>query len=625
MMLGLLTLVASSSAGAASGRMPPKGPETAPTQATQRWAAERLLGAPSSAGSASEVPTVGVAENFKIRDHVWLGGRIADADLDFFDHGGRGRFVYVGKRGEGRGVQIVDVTRPQRSRLVATARLARRKLAYEDVAVARIGRRVVLAAGIQDWSFSGRGGLALFDVTRPSRPRKLSFLRVPGFLGVHELDLVVRAGGQALALLAVPFAEGFRVSGEDDKGGDIRVVRVTRPRRPRTLSTWGIVGDSAVPIPGLEGEITRLSQGLGYDPSLFGHSVRAADRGRTAYASYWDGGVLKLDIRRPSEPRLVGRTTFDVADEGNAHSMTPFEAGGRRYILQNDEDYETLSTVIVQSSATGAKRHPGIEFQGLPTTLTETGPVSGEVHDAGDGCEEGDFEGASGKVALFDVSPDFHSGRRPPCRFSRRARLAHAAGAKAVLGNFRGQARPFQFFFNLPRRPDQLAGMPGVVVADIDGVADAIRAEPGPATVTLTPQTPSWGYLRVFSEASGRDADGDGVVEFDQVGTFSDLRHVVGKYPPPRNGTWTIHNTEVLGDRAYSSWYTHGIVALDMRDPTAPTKVGQFVPPTDDERFRGPAEVWGVAVDRDRGLVYASDMQTGLWVIKPTGPAAPST
>ena len=194
-----------------------------------------------------------------------------------------------------------------------------------------------------------------------------------------------------------------------------------------------------------------------------------------------------------------------------------------------------------------------------------------------------------------------------------------------MLGNFRGQARPFQFFFNLPRRPDQLAGMPGVVVADIDGVADAIRAEPGPATVTLTPQTPSWGYLRVFSEASGRDADGDGVVEFDQVGTFSDLRHVVGKYPPPRNGTWTIHNTEVLGDRAYSSWYTHGIVALDMRDPTAPTKVGQFVPPTDDERFRGPAEVWGVAVDRDRGLVYASDMQTGLWVIKPTGPAAPST
>jgi hypothetical protein len=38
----------------------------------------------------------------------------------------------------------------------------------------------------------------------------------------------------------------------------------------------------------------------------------------------------------------------------------------------------------------------------------------------------------------------------------------------------------------------------------------------------------------------------------------------------------------------------------------------------------GPAEVWGVAIDPDTGIVYASDMRTGLWVIRPVGDAAPS-
>jgi hypothetical protein len=96
-------------------------------------------------------------------------------------------------------------------------------------------------------------------------------------------------------------------------------------------------------------------------------------------------------------------------------------------------------------------------------------------------------------------------------------------------------------------------------------------------------------------------------------------------FTPP--GTWTIHNTEVLQDHAYSSWYSHGIVALDLANPAAPQLVGQFVPPTND-RFagalgHGPAEVWGVAIDPDTGIVYASDMRTGLWIVEPTGPAAP--
>ena len=74
---------------------------------------------------------------------------------------------------------------------------------------------------------------------------------------------------------------------------------------------------------------------------------------------------------------------------------------------------------------------------------------------------------------------------------------------------------------------------------------------------------------------------------------------------------WSIHNTEVLGDRAYSSWYSHGIVAIDMSDPTSPKLVGQFAAPH--------AVTWGVAIDPETGLVYASDIAGGLWIVRPTG------
>jgi hypothetical protein len=140
----------------------------------------------------------------------------------------------------------------------------------------------------------------------------------------------------------------------------------------------------------------------------------------------------------------------------------------------------------------------------------------------------------------------------------------------------------------------------------------------------MTPQEPSWGFVRVFRE-SETDADSDGVFDFEQVGEFSSLAHVTGEHPAP-SGTWSVHNTEVAGRRAYSSWYAHGVVALDISDPANPVRVGRFARPSGarsgvfgDDPF---PQVWGVAIDRKRGLVYASDMRSGLWILRPTGPAA---
>jgi len=123
--------------------------------------------------------------------------------------------------------------------------------------------------------------------------------------------------------------------------------------------------------------------------------------------------------------------------------------------------------------------------------------------------------------------------------------------------------------------------------------------------------------VRVFRETAGS--------EWQQVGRFTDAPHAFGEHPTP-TGSWSVHNTEVRNNRAYSAWYSNGIVAIDISNPTNPRRVGQFVPNTSNRHANalgvGPAEMWGVAIDPATGIVYASDMRTGLWIVQPTGPAA---
>ena len=583
-----------------------------------------------AAGSPSQL----VTENFEVLGHLNLGGGSPNGDVFFFDHGGAiGKYAYVGTWGSpcsGHGAKIIDVNDPANPKLVARVG-GRTGVSNEDVVVVEIGAMDVLGIGVQLCKpQGGSGGLQLFDVTNPKRPRPLSFHPVPAG-GVHELDMVTRSDGKTLALLAVPFTEFDNTYFGADSGGEFRILDITNPAAPVEVADWGVIADSTLENFGGDDEVDSSFQGLGYYAAHYAHSVRAADGGMTAYVSYWDSGVLKFNIANPSSPQLVARTQYGVEDDGDAHSMTPYDVGGTRYILQNDEDFDSLSPVVVTSSATGATEYSGIDEPWAPTLLSEAGvDVSGTIHDANDGCEASDFTGAGGDIALVDTVDPFYvgiiSGWSRPCTVGSQVVRAGEAGAEAVLLNLISPDDAWTFFEGDPRAVQAAAaGMPVVEISDIDGMAAAIRAAVGPVTVTLDPGEPSWGYIRVFSESSSSDVNGDGTPEYAQVGSFDDLEHTSGElFTPP--GSWSVHNTEVSGAHAYSAWYSHGIVALNLSNPAAPTMVGQFVPPTT-ARFTGslgggPALVWGVAIDRSTGIVYASDMRTGLWIVRPTGPAA---
>jgi hypothetical protein len=91
-------------------------------------------------------------------------------------------------------------------------------------------------------------------------------------------------------------------------------------------------------------------------------------------------------------------------------------------------------------------------------------------------------------------------------------------------------------------------------------------------------------------------------------------------------GDFSIHNNFLVGTDVYSSWYTDGVRVVDASDPTDPVEVAYFVPPASDNPVKpsqrgvlsNTTQVWGVVVDEVTGLIYASDMNSGLWILRRT-------
>jgi hypothetical protein len=81
-----------------------------------------------------------------------------------------------------------------------------------------------------------------------------------------------------------------------------------------------------------------------------------------------------------------------------------------------------------------------------------------------------------------------------------------------------------------------------------------------------------------------------------------------------------VHDPDVSGTRAFFSWYSQGVLAADITTPAKPRVLAQFLPPLHADPHEtlcraGPCRVvWGVALDR--GYVLASDMLSGLYVLK---------
>jgi hypothetical protein len=468
----------------------------------------------------------------------------------------------------------------------------------------------LLAVGLQACADEGLRGVDLWDVTDPRAPRRLGFFDVgPGVGGVHELDLVQRPDGRVLALLAVPFSE----TGHPEGLGDLRIVEVTDPRNPRMLASWGA---RAALGAGQEA-------GRGLDPSVYAHSARAGPDGRRAYVSYWDAGVMILDLADPAAPALVGRTGFAPEEEGNAHSVDV--APDERLLIEATEVL-TVEAPVIRVEGPPDLAGPiraGGTLLGPPWQEAER--VAGELADLGRGCPAGDWtaqlNNPEARLEVADPYPRDPGGtiallERGLCPFGEKLDRARAAGAiGAVIVNTE----------DAPLTPHSLDGTPLGALGIPRPAGERLRAAlaaGATVTVSLDPA------VRLYQDFGGlRFWDVADPAAPRLLGTFQTPRSRVDPARGPvRPGDFSAHNPVVHGQLLLVYWFSDGIRVLDVRDPAAPRELDAWVPPAPAtsgaveqghlghvHRFEGPS-VWGVAVEGD--LVAASDMFTGLYLFR---------
>ena len=127
---------------------------------------------------------------------------------------------------------------------------------------------------------------------------------------------------------------------------------------------------------------------------------------------------------------------------------------------------------------------------------------------------------------------------------------------------------------------------------------------------------PGLGYLRVYDYSNPAAPE--------QIGEYRTPNSMTGG--PTGSGDYSIHNNWLHGTDVWIAWYSDGVRVVDASDPTNPEERAFFVPPAAQNPVKPSQrgvlsqmpQVWGIVVDPETGYGYASDMNTGLWIIERT-------
>ncbi|HEU0248727.1 MAG TPA: hypothetical protein VFR38_16745 [Gaiellaceae bacterium] len=293
------------------------------------------------------------AWNIEVVGQSDLGGRGFNGDVWVYDG-----YAYVGHWGfqdwasgsknrfcpqpPQSGVAVVDATDPEHPEVVSTLQNPAGTSAEDVVVYTADDGRDIAVAGIQ-WCGGSRydsnadRGLMLWDVTNPSDPQQIGYLKTACCTrGVHEFEVERHANGRTYAYATVPTSRypdpntssGFRdANGE----GDFRLIDITDPAAPVQVSDWGIQ-DIGGPF----------FAGQGCDPDAnYGHGAEPSEDGTLVFVSYWDSGFVALDVSDPANPVFRGRTIYPAIADGDAHSSNYDDARG--LLFAADEDFCKVS------------------------------------------------------------------------------------------------------------------------------------------------------------------------------------------------------------------------------------------------------------------------------------------
>lgn len=511
-------------------------------------------------------------------------------------------------------------------------------------------------------------GVHIVDITDPARPSKAGFISTPGFRvsDVMAKHIETNAFSGDLLVFSVEFCSSLRSQRQLAESPAIMIYDVTDPLAPRRLApdfSLGfeahnaffyqdrghayvlIVRDNAerdfvmVDITNPSAPVQTASRGrpdwfgpddqmaIGAFPAAFHHDLWAQSyptnhpnpnyAGKTiAYLSYWDAGLVILDVTDPANPVFVGDSDYVNPDpvsgktpEGNSHTTVPTEDGN--LVFMGDEDFSPSPTLFNVDSGAFARNYRAVE-------ATFTKPIN-------------DLEGQMLIGQTVFVGRANTAAETPPPR-----REAAAPGTKFIaliergdvtfeekMANAASAGYDAAIVFGSLEAPDQLIPMTGATekgtipalfvarstafaIMGIRPDSPATTALPGVGTtgerITARTTFDGWGYGRVLDVRDPRK-----IVELGQFATPGSMQN------PPLPGDHSIHNVVLDGQRAYISWYADGVWVVDFTLPAKPVEVAHFV-----DKAAG-SDFWGVYLFKHpngRSYILGSDRSTGLWIFE---------
>ena len=228
----------------------------------------------------------------------------------------RNNIAYVGHVKPPDGTSIIDVSDPSKPRDLARISVPEGTLSHK-VRVENglmLVNREVFPIGRVDPDF--RGGLEVFDVSNPAKPRRITSWPARG---MHRFTFDGRY------VYGSPEFDGYR-------GNVVSIIDFADPSRPQEVGRWWMPGQwlAGGEKPTWEGTAHRCH-----------HPIRVGNR---LYTSYWHGGFVILGIDDISKPEFISGLDWSPPFPWPTHTAlpVPFPVRGRRIMLVADEDVVRL-------------------------------------------------------------------------------------------------------------------------------------------------------------------------------------------------------------------------------------------------------------------------------------------
>ena len=477
-----------------------------------------------------------------------------------------------------------------------------------------------------------KGGVSLWDVTDPTKPKRLS---------THFGDrsaLISDANTIHSAFAWDAGDRAFVVMTDNEEFPDVDIMEITNPKRPRLIAELNLN----------DFNVTQPELGL-TDSFLHDMVVKQIDGEWIMLLSYWDGGWVLLNVDDPANPEFIADSDYPAVDpelleelgvsltpEGNAH-QAEFTIDNR-FIIGTDEDfapYRTDEFEITTGPHAGVYPSgivPGGQAPAILDDLTLNGPVVYGGYGCPDSAPLPSPEDIPGYLDMLEPGEETiivlqrgpvgdPSAPEDPCFPGEKAHEAAEAGWDAVLfvNHHAGEAAGGEPFCGSGAFVD-----PIVAICTTHAAFHRL--------FDLEPLDPPWSYPENLAIGTigeeievGSVFDGWGYVWLLDAETLEplDTFAIPEAHDPDFAfgfGDLSVHEVAVDPQDpslAYLSYYSGGLRAIQIQcaDPSDNStcelvEVGGYLDPAGND-------FWGVETfvgEDGRTYILGSDRDSGLWI-----------